>query len=206
MTDLPPRRGIVFILSAPSGAGKTTIWRAALERIPEIEFSVSLTTRNKRGSEVDGTDYHFVSEDEFIRRRDGGELAEWAQVFDASYGTLRKPLDRAIQSGRDILLDIDIQGAAQIRGKFKHDSVAVFVLPPTFDDLAQRLKKRGTETDEAIARRLNRSREEARAYSEYDYLIINDSVDDSVEKFRAIVNAERSRVARLREGFAPWKS
>ena len=141
MTDLPPRRGIVFILSAPSGAGKTTIWRAALERIPEIEFSVSLTTRKPRGSEVHGTDYHFVSEDEFIRRRDGDELAEWAQVFDASYGTLRKPLDRAIQSGRDILLDIDIQGATQIRNKFQHDSVAVFVLPPTFDDLAQRLQK-----------------------------------------------------------------
>ncbi len=206
MTDLPPRRGIVFILSAPSGAGKTTIWRSALERIPEIEFSVSLTTRQPRGSEVDGTDYHFVSEDEFIRRRDGDELAEWAQVFDASYGTLRKPLDGAIQSGRDILLDIDIQGARQIRARFQHDSVAVFVLPPTFDELSQRLRKRGTETEDAIARRLNRSREEARAYSEYDYLIINDNVDDSVEKFRAIVNAERSRVARLREGFAPWKS
>ncbi len=156
MTDLPPRRGIVFILSAPSGAGKTTIWRAALERIPEIEFSVSLTTRKPRGSEVDGTDYHFVSEDEFIRRRDGDELAEWAQVFDASYGTLRKPLDGAIQSGRDILLDIDIQGARQIRAKFQHDSVAVFVLPPTFNELSQRLRKRGTETEDAIARRLNR--------------------------------------------------
>ncbi len=206
MTNLPPRRGIVFILSAPSGAGKTTIWRAALERIPEIEFSVSLTTRKPRGSEVDGTDYHFVSEEEFICRRDGDELAEWAQVFDASYGTLRKPLDGAIQSGRDILLDIDIQGARQIRSKFQHDSVAVFVLPPTFNDLAQRLRKRGTETEEAIARRLNRSREEARAYSEYDYLIINRDVDASVERFRAIVNAERSRVARLWEGFAPWKS
>jgi guanylate kinase len=206
MTDLPPRRGIVFILSAPSGAGKTTIWRAALERIPEIEFSVSLTTRHPRGTEANGTDYHFVSEDEFIRRRDGGDLAEWAQVFDASYGTLRGPLDTAIHSGRDILLDIDIQGARQIRAKYQHDSVAVFVLPPTFDDLAQRLRKRGTETDEAIARRLNRSRDEARAYPEYDYLVINDNVDSSVDRFSSIVNAERARVARLREGFAPWKS
>jgi len=206
MTDLPPRRGIVFILSAPAGAGKTTIWRSALDRIPEIEFSVSLTTRRPRGSEVDGTDYHFVSEDEFIRRREGGELAEWAQVFDASYGTLRHPLDEAIRSGRDILLDIDIQGAGQIRLNYPHDSVAVFVLPPTFDDLAQRLRKRGTETEDAIGRRLNRSRDEARAYSKYDYLIINENVDASVERFRSIVNAERSRVARLREGFAPWKS
>jgi guanylate kinase len=174
--------------------------------MPEIEFSVSLTTRKPRGSEVNGTDYHFVSQDEFIRRRDGGELAEWAQVFDASYGTLKSPLDDAISSGRDILLDIDIQGAAQIRGRYAHDSVAVFVLPPTFDDLAQRLRKRGTESADAITRRLNRSREEARAYSEYDYLIINDDVGASVESFRSIVNAERSRVARLREGFAPWKS
>ena len=165
-----------------------------------------MTTRKPRGSEVNGNDYHFVSEDEFIRRRDGGELAEWAQVFDASYGTLRSPLDRAIQSGRDILLDIDIQGATQIRTKYPHDSVAVFVLPPTFDDLAQRLRKRGTETEEAIARRLDRSREEARAYPDYDYLIINQDVHDSVERFSSIVNAERSRVARLREGFAPWKS
>jgi guanylate kinase len=206
MTDLPPRRGIIFILSAPSGAGKTTIWRAALDRMPEIEFSVSLTTRNPRGGEVNGTDYHFVSEDEFIRRREGGELAEWAQVFDASYGTLKRPLDHAVAAGHDILLDIDIQGARQIRAAFPRDSVAVFVLPPTFDELAQRLRKRGTETDAAIARRLARSRDEARAYSEYDYLIINRDIGDSVECFSSIVNAERSRVARLREGFAPWKS
>src|SRR5580704_4917416 len=166
MTDLPPRRGIVFILSAPSGAGKTTIWRAALDRMPEIEFSVSLTTRHPRGGEVNGTDYHFVSEDEFIRRREGGELAEWAQVFDASYGTLKRPLDDAVAAGRDILLDIDIKGARQIRTALPRDSVAVFVLPPTFDELAQRLRKRGTENEAAIARRLARSRDEARAYTE----------------------------------------
>jgi guanylate kinase len=174
--------------------------------MPEIEFSVSLTTRKPRGTEIDGTDYHFVSEDEFIRRRDADELAEWAQVFDARYGTLRSPLDDAIQSGRDILLDIDIQGAAQIRAKYQNDSVGVFVLPPTFEDLAQRLRKRGTDTEDAIERRLHRSREEARTYIQYDYLIINDDVDASVERFRSIVIAERSRVARLRESFAPWKS
>jgi guanylate kinase len=174
--------------------------------MPEIEFSVSLTTRHPRGGEVNGTDYHFVSEDEFIRRREGGELAEWAQVFDASYGTLKRPLDDAVVAGRDILLDIDIQGARQIRTALPRDSVAVFVLPPTFDELAQRLRKRGTENEAAIARRLARSRDEARAYTEYDYLIINADVGASVERFSSIVNAERSRVARLREGFAPWKS
>lgn len=174
--------------------------------MPEIEFSVSLTTRKPRGSEVDGTDYHFVSEDEFIRRRDGGELAEWSQHFGACYGTPKAPLDRAIEAGRDILLDIEIRGAKQIRTSYPNDSVAVFVLPPTLDDLVERLRKRGAEDEAEIQRRLNRAREETEALPQYDYLIINEAVEASVERFRSIVNAERSRVARLREGFAPWKN
>ena len=206
MRAVPPRRGIIFILSAPSGAGKTTIWRAALQRVPEIEFSVSLTTRKARENEIDGVDYHFVSEEEFRNRREGGELAEWSQHFGASYGTLKEPLDKAVSSGRDILLDIDISGARQIRKSYPADSVAVFVLPPTFEELAGRLRKRGTETEAAIKGRLDRAREETRAYPEYDYLIVNDNVDESTERLRAVVNAERSRVSRLREGFAPWKS
>ena len=113
--SLPPRRGIIFILSAPSGAGKTTIWRAALKAIAGLEFSVSLTTRAPREGEADGIDYSFVSEEEFKRRQSSGELAEWARVFESFYGTPRAPLDAAIASGRDILLDIDIQGARQIR-------------------------------------------------------------------------------------------
>jgi guanylate kinase len=206
MNLAPPRRGILFILSAPSGAGKTTIWRAALERIPEIEFSVSLTTRGARDQEVDGTDYRFVSESEFMRRRDHGELAESAQHFDAHYGTPKAPLDRAIASGRDILLDIDIEGAQQIRASYPHDSVSIFVLPPTLRELEGRLRKRATETEAAIKGRLDRAREEAKAYRLYDYLIINDHIDESIERLRSIVNAERARIARLQEGFAPWKS
>ena len=202
----PPRRGILFILSAPSGAGKTTIWRAALERIPEIEFSVSLTTRRPRDQEVDGIDYRFVSESEFIGRRDHGELAESAQHFDAHYGTPKAPLDRAISSGRDMLLDIDIQGAQQVRAGYPHDSVSIFVLPPTLKELEERLRKRATEKEIAIQRRLERAREEANAYILYDYLIINDHIDESIERLRSIVNAERARIARLQEGFAPWKS
>jgi guanylate kinase len=206
MTVLPPRRGIIFILSAPSGAGKTTIWRAALERMPEIEFSVSLTTRKPRGSEIDGTDYHFVTQDEFIRRRDGGELAEWSQHFGACYGTPKAPIDRAIGAGRDILLDIEIRGARQIGASYPDDSVAVFVVPPTIEDLVERLRKRGAEDEAEIQRRLNRAREETAALPEYDYLIINDDVAASVERLRAIVVAERSRITRLPEGFQPWKS
>jgi len=205
MTDLPPRRGIVFILSAPSGAGKTTIWRSALKRIPEIEFSVSLTTRKAREQEVDGTDYHFVSDDEFKRRRAGGELAEWSEHFGACYGTPKAPLDLAISLGRDILLDIEIRGAKQILISYPTDAVAVFVLPPTVGDLEARLRKRGAENEAEIQRRLNRAREETEALPQYDYLIVNDNVEASVERLFSIVTAERSRVRRLREGFAPWK-
>src|SRR5580658_5836579 len=145
--SLPPRRGIVFILSAPSGAGKTTLSRAALGEIAGLGFSISLTTRAPRGGEVDGVDYSFVSEEEFIRRQSSGEMAEWARVFESSYGTPRAPLDKAIASGRDILLDIDIQGARQIRAKYPHDAVSIFVLPPTLEELAGRLRGRATEDD-----------------------------------------------------------
>jgi guanylate kinase len=200
-----PRRGIIFILSAPSGAGKTTISRAAIKAIKGLEASVSLTTRMRRDNEVDGLDYHFVNDDEFKRRVDAGELAEYARVFDASYGTPRQPLDLAIANGRDMLLDIDIQGARQIRDKYRDDAATIFVLPPSFAELEQRLRHRGTENAAGIARRLKRARDEALAYPEYDYLIINASLEDSIARLAAVVAAERLRVARLRGEFAPWK-
>jgi guanylate kinase len=193
-SDRRPRRGIIFILSAPSGAGKTTISRAALKAIGGLEASVSLTTRAPRENEAEGLDYHFVSDEEFNRRLAGNDLAEWARVFDASYGTPRAPLESAVAAGRDILLDIDIQGARQI-----------FVLPPSFDELEGRLRRRGTEDEAAIGRRLKRAQEEASAFPEYDYLIINAEVSDSISRLAAIVNAERLKVGRLREEFAPWK-
>lgn len=204
--SLPPRRGIIFILSAPSGAGKTTIYRAALNEIAGLEFSVSLTTRAPRNGEADGVDYSFVSEEEFKRRQSSGELAEWARVFESSYGTPRAPLDAAIASGRDILLDIDIQGARQIRAKYPHDAVSIFVLPPSLEELAGRLRGRGTEDEAKIRHRLDKARDEAEAYPEYDYLIINAEVGESVARLEAIVNAERLRVGRIRGEFAPWKS
>jgi guanylate kinase len=204
--SLPPRRGIIFILSAPSGAGKTTIYRAALSAIAGLEFSVSLTTRAPREGEADGIDYNFVSEEEFKRRQSSGELAEWARVFESSYGTPRAPLDAAVASGRDILLDIDIQGARQIRATYPHDAVGIFVLPPTLDELAGRLRGRATEAEEKIQRRLTKAREEAEAYPEYDYLIINAEIPKSVARLQTIVNAERLKVGRLRGEFAPWKS
>jgi guanylate kinase len=203
-SDRRPRRGIIFILSAPSGAGKTTISRAALKAIEGLGVSVSLTTRAPRENEADGLDYHFVSDEEFNRRLGRDELAEWARVFDASYGTLRAPLDNAVAAGRDILLDIDIQGARQICAHYANDAVTIFVLPPSFEELEGRLRRRGTEDEAAIARRLKRAREEASAYPEYDYLIINAEVGDSISRLEAIVNAERLKVGRLRAEFAPW--
>ena len=204
--SLPPRRGIIFILSAPSGAGKTTIYRAALKAIKNLEFSISLTTRERRKNEADGIDYSFVSEEEFNRRQSSGELAEWARVFESSYGTPRAPLDAAIASGRDILLDIDIQGAQQIRAKYPRDAVSIFVLPPTLEELAGRLRGRATEDESKIQHRLQKAREEAEAYPEYDYLIVNAEIPKSVAQLETIVNAERLKVSRLRGEFAPWKS
>jgi guanylate kinase len=204
--SLPPRRGIVFILSAPSGAGKTTIYRAALGAIAGLEFSVSLTTRAPREGEANGIDYNFVSEKEFKRRQSSGELAEWAPVFESSYGTPRAPLDAAIASGRDILLDIDIQGARQIRDSYPEDAVSIFVLPPTFAELEERLRGRATEEGSKLQHRLHKARDEAEAYPEYDYLIVNAEIPKSVERLETIVNAERLKVSRLRGEFAPWKS
>jgi guanylate kinase len=204
--ESPPRRGIIFIVSAPSGAGKTTISRAALREIDGLTASISLTTRRPRNGEVEGIDYQFVSEEDFQRSLEADELAESAQVFDARYGTPRAPLEKAVRSGHDILLDIDIQGARQLRARYPIDAVTIFVLPPSFEELEGRLRKRATEDAEAIARRLARAREEFKAYPEYDYLIINASLEDSLKELGAIIRAERSRVGRLREEFAPWKN
>ena len=169
-----------------------------------LRASVSLTTRVPRAGECEGVDYSFVTDEEFRRKVAAGELAEWAQVFDASYGTPRAPLDRAVASGSDILLDIDIQGTRQIHQKYPHDAVAIFVLPPTFTDLEERLRRRGTEDEGAIERRLMRARDEALAFPEYDYLIINSELTESLTQLEAVVRAEQLRVARLVPEFAAW--
>lgn len=168
-------------------------------------MSVSVTTRTPRAGETPDLDYHFVSRDEFERQVRAGDFAEFARVFESSYGTPRAPLDRAIASGPDILLDIDIQGARQIRARYPHDAVSIFVLPPSFAELEGRLRRRGTDSAEEIARRLKRAHEEASAYPDYDYLIINVDVADSLARLAAIVSAERLKVGRLAGNFVPWK-
>jgi guanylate kinase len=191
------RHGIIFIVSGPSGAGKSTLVDGLMNRFPELSLSVSYTTRAPRGAEVDGREYHFVDHEEFARRRDGHELAEWAEVHGALYGTPRAPLDDAIAEGRDMLLDIDVQGARRLKRIYRDSAVAVMVFPPSWDELERRLRDRQTDEEATITRRLGRARDEADALPEYDYWIRNAERAESIALVSAIVVAERARVSRI---------
>ncbi len=191
-----PRRGILFILSAPSGAGKTTLSRQLLNLVPHLRLSISYTTRAPRAGEVDGRDYHFVSEDAFLRLRSAGAFAEWAQVHGCLYGTARGPLDEALERGRDLLLDIDVQGARQIRASYP-EAVSIFILPPSWQDLERRLRTRATDSEEVISQRLRRAREEASELFSYDYWVVNDRLECALAVLQGIIAAEHARVSRL---------
>jgi guanylate kinase len=190
------RRGILFIISAPSGAGKTTLSRQILERVPDLRLSISYTTRAPRAGEVEGRDYHFVSADDFLRLRAGGAFAEWAEVHGSLYGTARAPLAEAFNHGHDLLLDIDVQGARQIKASYA-EAVSIFVLPPSWQELEGRLRGRATDGEEAIGRRLQRAREEAHELFSYDYWLVNDKVEGAAAVLQGIIMAERVRVSRL---------
>lgn len=197
----PPagRRGVLIVVSAPSGGGKTTLVKGALAADPTLSLSVSCTTRPARPGEVDGRDYFFVGAEDFARRRDAGEFAEWAQVFDHFYATPRGPLDAAIAGGRAVLLDVDIQGARAIKQAYPRDAVGVFVLPPSMQELERRLRERGTDSDAQVRRRLARVREELGALGAagtYDYVIRNDDRERATGELLAIVVAERCRLER----------
>jgi guanylate kinase len=191
------RHGIIFIVSGPSGAGKSTLVEALMTRYPELTLSVSCTTRAPRGAEVDGRDYRFVDGGEFMRRREAHEFAEWAEVHGALYGTPRAPLDDAIAEGRDMLLDVDVQGAHRLKRLYRDSAVAVMVFPPSWDELERRLRDRRTDDDATIARRLARARDEANALPEYDYWIRNAEREQAAARLDAIVAAERARVSRI---------
>lgn len=184
------------IFAAPSGAGKTSIARALADRRDDVEFSVSATTRPPRGYERDGVDYHFHSEHEFRRMIEAGELMEWARVHGNYYGTPRENVERARMRGRFLLLDIDVQGSRQVKEAIA-EAVSIFVLPPSGIELARRLAGRGSESEEVRSRRLQAAREEIRAASEFDYVIVNESVDTSVDLVEAVLTAERHRVGRM---------
>ncbi|HCI01311.1 MAG TPA: guanylate kinase [Alphaproteobacteria bacterium] len=199
--DTLPRRGLMLVLSSPSGAGKTTISRALLDGDDALELSVSATTRAPREGEVDGVHYHFISDDRFRALIDEDGLLEWANVFNNAYGTPRAAIEKALSEGRDVLFDIDWQGTQQLRQKMPQDLVSVFVLPPSLAALETRLKSRQQmtgETDEQVAYRLSKAPAEVSHWAEYDFIIVNSDIEQSVAQVRAILTAERQRRERLR--------
>lgn len=184
-----------IILSAPSGGGKTSIARGILARRADVGYSVSATTRARRPTETDGVDYHFLADAEFARRRAAGHFAETAQVHDRWYGTLREEVKRVLDSGKHVMMDIDVQGARQFRAAFP-ESVLIFVLPPSVDALVARLKARNTESDKSIDRRLRSAMGEIEAVSEYHYVVINDQLAAATDRVSAIIDAEGARATR----------
>lgn len=187
------RRGLMLVLSSPSGAGKSTIARNLIESDQGFELSVSVTTRPRRGSEIDGIHYHFRSRREFELLRDNDELLEWAEVHGNFYATPREAAERAMAEGRDMLFDIDWQGAKQLKEKMRGDIVSIFILPPSMKELKARLKRRAEDQEQVIETRLKNARTEIEHWTEYDFVIVNDDLDRAFTEVRAIVAAERLR-------------
>lgn len=192
----------VFIISAPSGSGKSTLVHRLLASDPSLIFSISFTTRPPRGQERTGVDYNFISHEEFEARILRGEFLEHAKVFDNYYGTHRSALDEAVREGKDLVLDIDVQGARQLKVRLP-EAVSIFVLPPSREILEQRLRARSQDTEAVIQRRLKGAAEEVRNYIQYDYVLINREIEGSVERLESIVQAERLKKKRMDEEVRP---
>ena len=190
-TDGVERRGLMFVLSSPSGAGKTTLSRLLIERMPGLKMSVSATTRPMRPGEINGKDYTFVDKATFDAMVRADELLEWATVFDNSYGTPRGPVEAALSAGQDVLFDIDWQGTQQLKQKARADVVSVFILPPSAADLEKRLHSRAQDSDEVIRKRMSRASDEMSHWAEYDYIVINHAVDEAFAEVQSILKAER---------------
>jgi guanylate kinase len=194
MTDTLPsvrRRGLMLVLSSPSGAGKTTIARELLATDPQLEMSVSATTRQPRPGEVPGKDYHFVDIATFERMVSEGEMLEHAKVFDNYYGTPALPVREALASGKDVLFDIDWQGTQQLRQGARSDLASIFILPPAVEELERRLKSRAQDSDEVVRKRMAKAGDEMSHWPEYDYIVVNHQLDSSVASVKAILTAER---------------
>ncbi len=191
------RRGLLLVLSSPSGAGKTSLARALLDADPNIALSVSVTTRTPRPGEVDGRDYWFLDEAKFKAMIAAGELLEWAVVFGNYYGTPRAPIERAVAEGRDVLFDIDWQGTQQLSERMANDLVRVFVLPPSADALERRLTQRAQDPPDVVAKRMAKASDEISHWAEYDYVIVNANLEESSAGLRAILAAERLRRDRM---------
>ncbi len=187
------RRGLMLVLSSPSGAGKTTVSRALLTRYKSLSLSISATTRPPRPGEVDGRDYHFVSNERFAKMVAARELLEYASVFGNDYGTPRAPVEEALSAGRDILFDIDWQGTQQLAEKMPQDLVRVFILPPSTTELERRLRARAQDSEEVVQRRMAKAADEMSHWAEYDYVLINHDIDTTLQAMASILTAERLR-------------
>jgi guanylate kinase len=192
------RRGLLFVLSAPSGTGKTTLAERLVKLVPGLTMSRSYTSRAARVGEVDGVDYNFISRTRFEGMADAGEFLEWADVFGNLYGTAAADTERHLAAGRDLVLVIDVQGARQVRSRGL-ETIGIFVLPPSFDVLESRLRGRSCDSDDAIGRRLTVARQEVSAFVEYDYVVVNDELVPCTERLKGIVLAERARVRQMRD-------
>lgn len=186
------KQGILFVVSAPSGAGKTSLCRGITNSLEQLTHSISYATRKPRPGEIDGRDYYFVSQERFQNMIAAGDFAEWAEVHGNLYGTSRRVLDEMIAKGIDVILDIDTQGAAQIKSKYE-TAVFIFIMPPSLEILEERLRNRRSDDEPEIKKRLRRAREEIRDYTMYDYIIVNRDFDRALTELRSIVVAERSR-------------
>lgn len=189
-------RGSLFIVSAPSGAGKTTLCKKLVETIPNLGFSVSFTTRRPRPGELNNREYTFVSREEFSSKAEQGEFIEWAEVHGEFYGTSKKRVEKLLAERNDVILDIDTQGAMQMKQKCR-DGIYVFVLPPSFRILKKRLEKRMTDSDQEIEKRFKKASDEIKTYREYDYVIINDILEDAIREFEAIIISQRSSIKKI---------
>jgi len=190
------RRGLMLVLSSPSGAGKSTIARLLLEQEDNLELSISVTTRPRRSSEVHGVHYNFLEPKQFEKMKEHDELLEWAEVHGNYYATPRGPVEEAIQNGRDILFDIDIQGTFQLYEKMREDVVSVFILPPSIAEMKSRLHRRAEDTEDVIPKRLETAVGEMKHWSEYDYVVVNDDLERALGNVRAILRAERLKQKR----------
>jgi len=206
MSDIHPiaRRGLMLVLSSPSGAGKTTISRALLKTNDHLTMSISVTTREPRPGEEHGKDYFFVSETEYQKMAKGGELLEHARVFENFYGTPRGYVEEQLAAGRDVLFDIDWQGTQQLKASAGADLVSVFILPPSISDLEKRLRGRAQDSEEVVQRRMSRAADEMSHWPEYDYVVVNRDVDQSIAQVRAILLAERLRQSRRASGLVAF--
>jgi guanylate kinase len=199
------RRGLMLILSSPSGAGKTTLTRMLLQtRELDLTLSISVTTRTRRSSEVDGIHYTFITKKHFEALRDGGDLLEWAEVHGNFYGTPREPVEQVLRQGRDVLFDIDYQGTQQVKQKSADNVVTIFILPPSMKELRSRLERRAEDSPEIIAKRLNDARNEIRRWTQYDYVLVNDDLQSTFGDLLAILTAERRRTLRAKEGIGDF--